>query len=221
MIRVVVADDQALVRDGFALILGLEDDIDVVAVASDGRHCLREVERTTPDVVLMDIRMPVLDGIAATEELVRAGSSAKVLILTTFDLDEYVYRALRAGASGFLLKDLPRQQLADAVRAVAKGGSIVGPVITKRLIEHFIRTPRANGVAAGPLANLSGREREILRLLARGLSNREIAETLVLSDATVKTHVATVLAKLGVRDRLQAVVLAYESGFVEPGVTDR
>lgn len=216
MIRVVIADDQALVRDGFALILDLEDDIEVVGVAGDGRACLREVRRSMPDVVLMDIRMPLLDGIAATEELVRSGSAARVLILTTFDLDEYVYRAMRAGASGFLLKDVPRRQLADAVRAVAGGASIVGPVITKRLIEHFVARPPIGAASSGQIATLSTREREVLRLLSRGLSNREIARTLVVSDATVKTHVASVLTKLAVRDRLQAVVTAYESGFVQP-----
>lgn len=216
MIRVVIADDQVLVRDGFALILALEEDIEVVGVAGDGRQCLREVARSAPDVVLMDIRMPGLDGIAATEHLVRSGSPARVLILTTFNLDEYVYRALRAGASGFLLKDVPRRQLADAVRAVADGASIVGPAVTKRLVEHFVRRPPDGMQSSGQTSKLSNREREILRLLARGMSNREIARALVVSDATVKTHVATVLAKLGVRDRLQAVVLAYESGFVQP-----
>ena len=208
MIRVVIADDQALVRDGFALILGLESDIEVVGVAGDGRQCLHEVARSAPDVVLMDIRMPVLDGIAATAELVSSGSECRVLVLTTFDLDEYVYQAMRAGASGFLLKDVPRAQLADAVRAVASGASIVGPVITKRLIEHFIGRPPPGSSLSEPITRLTARECDILTLLARGLSNREIASTLVVSDATVKTHVAAVLAKLDVRDRLQAVVLA-------------
>ncbi|HQK30364.1 MAG TPA: response regulator transcription factor [Phycicoccus sp.] len=216
MIKVVIADDQALVRDGFALILGVEEDLEVVGVAGDGRACLREVARTRPDVVMMDIRMPVLDGIAATEALVRSGSPARVLILTTFDLDEYVYRALRVGASGFLLKDVPRRQLVEAIRAVAEGASVVGGAITRRLIEHFVARPPNGTVTEGVTAALSEREREILQLLARGMSNREIATTLVVSEATVKTHVATVLAKLGVRDRLQAVVLAYESGFVQP-----
>ncbi|CCH69247.1 MAG TPA: response regulator transcription factor [Phycicoccus elongatus] len=220
MIRVVIADDQALVRDGFSLILNLEEDIDVVAVAGDGRQCLREVARTRPDVVLMDIRMPVLDGIAATEEIMRSGASARVLILTTFDLDVYVYRALRAGASGFLLKDVPRQQLAAAVRIVADGGSVVGPAITQRLIEHFVGRPPVGNPLPPTLRRLTVRESEILRALAQGRSNRELARALALSDATVKTHVATILAKLGVRDRLQAVVLAYESGFVQPGRVD-
>lgn len=217
MIRVVIADDQGLVREGFALILGLEDDIEVVGVVGDGRECLAAVRGTSPDVVLMDVRMPVLDGIVATEALVASGSTARVLILTTFGLDEYVYRAMRAGASGFLLKDVPRRQLVDAVRAVADGASIVGPVITRRLIEHFIRSPPVGPPRSGPITMLSAREREILLLLARGLSNHEIAAALVVSDATVKTHVAAVLAKLAVRDRLQAVVLAYESGFIQPG----
>ena len=210
MIRVVIADDQELVRQGLALLLGLEDDIEVVGEAADGQECLRAVARLHPDVVLMDVRMPVLDGIAATARLVRAGSAPKVLILTTFDLDAHVYEALRVGAAGFLLKDVPRQHLAAAIRTVADGGAVVGPVVTRRLIEHYVAqppagTPRTGGgptPAASFTAALTVREREILVWLTQGLSNAEIAEQLVVSPATVKTHVAGLLAKLGVRDRL-------------------
>lgn len=219
MIRVLLCDDQELVRAGFRLILELEEDLEVVGEAADGKQCVREVALLRPDVVLMDIRMPRMDGIEATRQLVSAGSPARVLVLTTFDLDEHVYDAMRAGASGFLLKDVPREQLVFAVRAVARGDAFMAPALTRRLVERYVGAPAptsANGVPAR-LEVLSEREREVFGLLARGASNAEIAGALVLGDATVKTHVGNILAKLDLRDRVQAVVLAYESGFVTPG----
>jgi DNA-binding NarL/FixJ family response regulator len=213
---VLLVDDQELVRTGFRLILDLEPGLEVVGEAVNGEEAVRRVAELAPDVVLMDVRMPVLDGIRATERIAAAGSASRVLILTTFDLDEYVYDALRAGASGFLLKDAPREQLVAAVRIVAGGESLLAPPITRRLIERFVAQP-APGVVPDAVAALSEREREVLGLLARGLSNAEIAGDLFVSDATVKTHVARILAKLGVRDRMQAVVLAYETGFIRPG----
>jgi DNA-binding NarL/FixJ family response regulator len=213
---VLLVDDQELVRTGFRLILDLEPGLDVVGEAANGEEAVRLVAELHPDVVLMDVRMPVLDGIRATERIVAAGSTSRVLILTTFDLDEYVYDALRAGASGFLLKDAPREQLVAGVRIVAAGESLLAPPITRRLIERFVAQP-APGALPDAVAALSEREREVLGLLARGLSNAEIAGILYVSDATVKTHVARLLAKLGVRDRMQAVVLAYETGFIRPG----
>jgi DNA-binding NarL/FixJ family response regulator len=216
MIRVLLADDQELVRSGFRLILELADGIEVAGEAADGREAVRLAKELAPDVVLMDVRMPELDGIEATRRLRQAGSDARVLVLTTFDLDEYVYGALRAGASGFLLKDAPREQLVAAVRTAARGEALLAPAITQRLIERFVARP-APSEAAPAIEQLSGRELEVLRLLARGLSNAEIAADLVLGEATVKTHVAHVLRKLGLRDRVQAVVFAYESGLVEPG----
>jgi DNA-binding NarL/FixJ family response regulator len=219
VIRVLLCDDQELVRAGFRLILDLEDDLDVVGEAVDGKDCIRQVARERPDVVLMDIRMPHMDGVEATRRLVAAGSATRILVLTTFDLDEYVYDAMRAGASGFLLKDVPRDQLVFAVRAVARGDAFMAPALTRRLVEQYVGAPApvaANGVPAA-LDPLSDREREVFAVLARGCSNSEIAETLVLGEATVKTHVGNILAKLGLRDRVQAVVLAYESGFVTPG----
>jgi DNA-binding NarL/FixJ family response regulator len=216
MIRVLLADDQELVRSGFRLMLDLADGIDVVGEAADGREALRLGKELQPDVVLMDVRMPELDGIEATRRLRQAGVEARVLVLTTFDLDEYVYEAVRAGASGFLLKDAPREQLVTAVRTVARGEALLAPAITQRLIERFVTRPPV-AEAAPALAELSVRELEVLRLVARGLSNAEIAAELVLGEATVKTHVARVLRKLGVRDRVQAVVFAYESGLVQPG----
>ncbi len=216
MIRVLLADDQELVRSGFRLILELADGIDVVGEAADGREAVRLAKELQPDVVLMDIRMPELDGIEATRRLRQAGAEARVLVLTTFDLDEYVYGAMRAGASGFLLKDAPREQLVTAVRTVARGEALLAPAVTRRLIERFVDRP-APVEAAPALAELSARELEVLRLVARGLSNAEIADELVIGEATVKTHVARILRKLGLRDRVQAVVLAYESGIVEPG----
>ncbi len=216
MIRVLLADDQELVRSGFRLILELADGIDVVGEAADGREAVQLAKELQPDVVLMDVRMPELDGIEAIRRLRQAGVDARVLVLTTFDLDEYVYAAMRAGASGFLLKDAPREQLVNAVRTVARGEALLAPTVTKRLIERFVDRP-APVEATPALAELSARELEVLRLLARGLSNAEIANELIIGEATVKTHVARILRKLGVRDRVQAVVVAYESGVVEPG----
>jgi DNA-binding NarL/FixJ family response regulator len=216
VIRVVLADDQDLVREGLRMLLDVEPDIAVVGEAGDGRDALDEIRRLDPDVVLMDVRMPELDGIEATARVASTGSKARVLVLTTFDLDEYVYRALKAGASGFLLKDATRDQLVSAVRTVARGESLLAPAVTRRLIEDFCRGPEP-GSAPPEAASLSEREREVLRLLARGLSNAEIADRLVLGETTVKSHVARVLSKLGLRDRVQTVVFAYESGLVRPG----
>jgi DNA-binding NarL/FixJ family response regulator len=216
VISVLLADDQELVRSGFRLILELEDGIEVVGEAADGREAVRLAKELQPDVVLMDVRMPELDGIEATRRLQHAGIEARVLVLTTFDLDEYVYGAIRAGASGFLLKDAPREQLVTAVRTVARGEALLAPAITQRLIERFVARPPA-GEAAPAIADLSTRELEVLRLLARGLSNAEIAAELFVGEATVKTHVAHILRKLDVRDRVQAVVFAYETGIVQPG----
>jgi len=214
---VLLVDDQLLVRTGFRLILDLEPDLTVVGEAADGAEAVRVVAETHPDVVLMDIRMPVLDGIEATRKLSEAGSASRVLVLTTFDLDEYVYEAMRAGASGFLLKDAPREQLVAAVRVVARGESLLAPSVTRRLVERFVRLPAPSSTVPERLRMLSAREQDVLRLLARGLSNAEIACSLVVGEATVKTHVARLLSKLGVRDRIQAVILSYETGFVLPG----
>jgi DNA-binding NarL/FixJ family response regulator len=216
MIRVLLADDQELVRSGFRLILELADGIDVVGEAADGREAVRLARELQPDVVLMDVRMPEVDGIEATRRLRQAGVDARVLVLTTFDLDEYVYGAMRAGASGFLLKDAPREQLVTAVRTIGRGEALLAPAVTKRLIERFVDRP-APVEAVPALAELSSRELEVLRLVARGLSNAEIAAELTIGEATVKTHVARVLRKLDLRDRVQAVVLAYETGVVAPG----
>jgi DNA-binding NarL/FixJ family response regulator len=216
VIRVLLADDQELVRSGFRLILELADGIDVVGEAANGREAVQLAKELQPDVVLMDVRMPELDGIEAIGRLRQAGVDARVLVLTTFDLDEYVYAAMRAGASGFLLKDAPREQLVAAVRTVSRGEALLAPTVMKRLIERFVDRP--SPVEAAPaLAELSARELEVLRLLARGLSNAEIADELIIGEATVKTHVARILRKLDLRDRVQAVVVAYESGVVEPG----
>ena len=215
MIRVLLADDQELVRSGFRLILDLADGIEVVGEAADGREAVRLAKELQPDVVLMDVRMPEFDGIEATRRLRQAGVDARILVLTTFDLDEYVYAAVRAGASGFLLKDAPREQLVTAVRTVARGEALLAPAITQRLIERFVARPPLEEVPA--LTELTPRELEVLRLVAKGLSNAEIAAELIVGEATVKTHVARILRKLSLRDRVQAVVFAYESGLVEPG----
>jgi DNA-binding NarL/FixJ family response regulator len=213
--RVLLADDQELVRAGFRMILETQADIEVVGDAGDGVEPIAVTRRLQPDVVLMDIRMPNLDGLQATKQLMAAGSASRVVILTTFDLDEYVYQALTAGASGFLLKNAPPEQLIGAVRVVAAGDALLAPSITRRVIQQFARLPVPGGTDA--LAGLTERERQVLQLVARGLSNAEIAAELFVSDATVKSHVAHLLSKLGLRDRVQAVVLAYESGLVRPG----
>ncbi len=215
-IRVLIADDQALVRSGFRLIVETRPDLEVVGEAETGTEAVTLAHELAPDVILMDVRMPELDGIEATRQIVAAGNAARILVLTTFDLDEYVYAAVRAGASGFLLKDVRPGDLVDAIRLVAAGNALLGPTVTRRLLERFAADePAAPDV--GAVARLTDREREILRLLAAGLSNAEIAEQLVLSETTVKTHVSSVLRKLGVRDRVQAVIAAYDSGLVRPG----
>lgn len=219
-VRVVVVDDQALVRAGFRMILEAEPDVDVVGEAADGLEAVELVERATPDVVLMDVRMPNLDGVAATERITAGrdpGAPPQVLILTTFDLDEYVFAALRAGASGFLLKDTPAEELVDAVRCVAAGDALLAPSVTKRVIAEFAARPTPAARADVDLDQLTERETEVLVHMAKGLSNAEIAEALVLGETTVKTHVGRVLMKLHLRDRVQAVVLAYETGLVTPG----
>jgi DNA-binding NarL/FixJ family response regulator len=215
VISVLIADDQDLVREGLRMLLEAEPDLRVAGEVGDGSEALAEARRVDPDVVLMDVRMPVVDGIEATAQLVRGGCRARILMLTTFDLDEYVYRAMKAGASGFLLKDASGGQLAEAVRTVHKGDALLAPAVTKRLIEDFCRgpAPGANGSDLG----LSERELEVCRLVARGLSNREIAAQLFVSEATVKTHVGHVLSRLGLRDRVQVTVFAYEHGIVRPG----
>lgn len=215
-IRVVIADDQALMRAGFAMILDAQDDIEVVGEAIDGRDAVERFRRLGPDVVVMDVRMPSMDGIEATRHITELDPGARVLILTTFDLDAYVYEALRAGASGFLLKDRPPEELVAAVRVVAAGEALLAPSVTRRLIEAFARRPDAPEPPP-ELAELTDREREVLVLMARGLSNTEIARELFLAETTVKTHVGHVLRKLRLRDRAQAVVVAYESGLVSPG----
>jgi DNA-binding NarL/FixJ family response regulator len=216
VIRVLIADDQSLVRAGFRLVLENHDDIEVIGEASNGEEAIHSTARLQPDVVLMDIRMPELDGIGATRAIT-ADHAARVLVLTTYDLDEYVYDALQAGASGFLLKDTPPEQLAEGIRAVAAGEALLAPTVTRRLIEEFARAGAPRRARPAELDELTPRELEVLQLLARGMSNAEIAADLVLSETTVKTHVAHVLSKLDLRDRVQAVVLAYESGLVTPG----
>ena len=218
-VRILIADDQALVRAGFKMILDAEDDLDVVGEASDGGEAVDLAERLEPQVVLMDIRMPEVDGIEATRRIIaEAGERpVRVLMLTTFDLNEYVYEALRAGASGFLLKDVPPEQLVAGIRVVAGGEALLAPSITKRLIQEFATARPAPAQPPQGLDDLTARELEVFKLVARGLSNAEIAEELVVSETTVKTHVARVLMKLGLRDRVQAVVLAYECGVAVPG----
>ena len=217
MIRVLIADDQALVRTGFRVILDAEPDFEVVGESPDGRAAIEDAARLRPDVVLMDIRMPNLDGIEATRRIVAAGNPGpRILILTTFDLDEYVYEALRAGAGGFLLKDAGVEELLHAVRVVAAGDALLSPSITRRLIADYARRPPASEQPAA-LAELTPRELEVLRFVARGLSNSDIARRLVLSEATIKTHVARIFQKLDLHDRAQAVVVAYETGLVAPG----
>ena len=212
-LSVLIVDDQALVRAGFRMILDAEEDIDVAGEAADGAAAVTEALRLNPDVVLMDVRMPQVDGIEATRRLLAAdGLDTKVVMLTTFDMDEYVYDALRAGASGFLLKDVPPEQLVAGIRAVAQGDALLAPSVTRRVIEEFVRRPPSSIRTLPEVADLTARELEVLKLVAKGLSNAEIAKELFVSETTVKTHVAHVLTKLGVRDRVQAVVLAYECG---------
>ena len=219
MIRVLLADDQALVRGGLAMIVDAQADMEVVAEAPDGAAAVELARRHAPDVVLMDIRMPGMDGIEATRRLVRAGSPARVLMLTTFDVDDYLLEAMRAGAGGFLLKTAPPHQLVAAIRDAVAGDTLVSPSITRRLVEEFVARPRPSSDGLPGLADLTAREREVLALVARGLSNAEIATALIVGEATVKTHVARILMKLGLRDRVQAVVAAYEGGVVRPGGT--
>jgi DNA-binding NarL/FixJ family response regulator len=217
---ILVADDHYLARSGLRTMLAAHDDLDVVGEAEDGADAVEQALRLRPDVIVMDIRMPHLDGIEATRRLRAQPGSPHVLVLTTFDLDEYVYEALRAGASGFMLKDAPPNQLAEAVRSIAAGETLLAPAVTKRLVERFVRRPAPGSAERERLRELTERELEVLRLIARGLSNGEIASQLFLSQATVKTHVTRILAKLDLRDRVQAVVLAYETGLVEPGSED-
>jgi DNA-binding NarL/FixJ family response regulator len=214
-IRVLVVDDQALVRAGFRRLLDSEPDLDVVGEAADGAHAVELAARLRPHVALLDIRMPTMDGIEATRRITAAGDT-RVIILTTFDLDEYVYDALRGGACGFLLKDSPPEQMLTAIHAAAAGDALIAPPITRRLLEEFVRRPRPDA-ATHAMAELTGREQEVLLRLGRGLSNAEIAAELYLGEATVKTHISNVLAKLQLRDRVQAVVFAYEHGLVVPG----
>ncbi|MFG2719654.1 response regulator [Streptomyces sp. NPDC048416] len=218
-IKVLIVDDQMMVREGFSVLLGAQPDIEVVGEAVDGREAVAQVQALRPDVVLMDIRMPGMNGIEATREIVAADASSKVLVLTTFDLDEYVYQALRAGASGFLLKDASARQLADGVRVVASGEALLAPSVTRRLINEFARVlpvQRAGSSPTGEVEELTDRETEVLVLIAQGLSNHEIADRLVVAESTIKTHVSRVLVKLGLRDRTQAAVYAYETRLVTP-----
>jgi DNA-binding NarL/FixJ family response regulator len=217
MIRVLIADDQALVRGAFRMMLDSEPDIQVVAEAADGRDAIEQARLRKPDVVLMDVRMPGTDGIEATRRLLANGEGPRVLMLTTFDLDEYVYDAIRAGASGFMLKNAPPEQLAAAVRTIARGDALLAPSITRRLIEEFAARPLARSTIPEQLIDLTTRELEVLRHVARGCSNAEIAATLIVSETTIKTHVNRILTKLDLRDRTQAAVLAYETGLVQPG----
>ncbi|HEX5297961.1 MAG TPA: response regulator transcription factor [Streptosporangiaceae bacterium] len=216
-IGVVVADDQAIVRAGFRMLIDSEPDLAVLGEAADGAEAVAVARRTSPDVVLMDIRMPVMDGIEATRQITAAGPLPRVLILTTFDLDEYVFGALRVGASGFMLKERPPEELLAAIRVIAAGEALLAPNVTRRLIEHFARQPGPLRPPRGALEQLTVREREVLALIATGLSNTEIAARLIISVPTAKTHVSRILAKLGARDRAQLVVLAFQAGLVRPG----
>jgi DNA-binding NarL/FixJ family response regulator len=215
-IRVLIVDDQALVRTGFRMILESEDGIEVVGEAADGREAIDAVTEVKPDVVLMDVRMPNMDGLEATRRILARGGGPRVLMLTTFDMDEYVYESLRAGASGFLLKDAPADQLVAGVRSVAAGQSLLAPSVTRRLIEHYTKGPRQQDPRAA-VDGLTARELDVLKLAARGMSNTEIAGALVIAETTVKTHIARVLMKLRLRDRVQIAIYAYESGIVQPG----
>jgi len=218
-IRVLLCDDQALIRDGFRMILNAQEGIDVVGEACDGTEAVELTKRLLPHVVLMDVRMPVMDGIEATRRIVLSGVESRVLILTTFDLDEYVYQALRMGASGFLLKDVTAAQLVEGVRVVAAGEAMLAPTVTRRLLERFAAAlPGGEEPTAPSLQSLTGREREILTLLASGLSNAELGAGLYLSEPTIKTHLSSIFRKLGVRDRVQAVIAAYDAGLVEPAI---
>ena len=215
-IRLVIADDQALVRSGFRLIVDARPDLEVVGEAEDGEQAVALVEELEPDVILLDIRMPNLDGIEATKQIVASGSGTRILVLTTFDLDEYVYGEIRAGASGFLLKDVRPGELVDAIRVVASGNALLGPTAVERLLRRFSVPVDDHPMDTAAVGSLTDREAETLRLLANGLSNAEIAATLVVSETTVKTHVSNLLRKLGVRDRVQAVIAAYDAGVVQP-----
>ena len=216
-IRVLLCDDQALVRSGFRMVLEAREDMRVIGEADDGIQAVALAGHARPDVILMDIRMPNMDGVEATRRLVAAGDPARILILTTYDADEYVFEALRAGASGFLLKDIRPVELVEAIRVIARGEALLAPTVTRRLLDRFAHTLPAAGAVADPaLASLTERETEVLALLATGLSNLELAERLFLTEATVKTHVSSILRKLGLRDRVQAVVLAYQAGLVRP-----
>jgi DNA-binding NarL/FixJ family response regulator len=216
-VRVVIADDQGMVRSGFTTLLNSEPDIEVIGEAVNGQEAIARAAQLRPDVLLMDVRMPVLDGLQATREITAMPGAPRVLILTTFDLDDYVYQALRWGASGFLLKDASAQELADAVRIVAAGDALLSPGVTRRLIAEFARMGAPRGPSRDSLDGLTERECEVLALVARGLSNAEIAGRLVVAEQTIKTHVSRILMKLGLRDRTQAVVLAYETGLIQPG----
>ena len=215
-IRIVIADDQALVRSGFRLIVDARPDLEVVGEAEDGEQAVALVEELEPDVILLDIRMPNLDGVEATKRIVASGSGTRILVLTTFDLDEYVYGAIRAGASGFLLKDVRPGELVDAIRVVASGNALLGPTAVERLLRRFSVPVDDRRLDTAAVGSLTDRQAETLRLLANGLSNAEIAATLVVSETTVKTHVSNLLRKLGVRDRVQAVIAAYDAGVVQP-----
>ena len=214
MIHVLIADDQVLARDGIAAVLQTQPDVDVVGQASDGRNAVQMARRLRPDVALLDIRMPIMDGIQATREILGSCPTTSVLVLTTFDLDEYVYAALKAGASGFLLKDATREQIIEAVRSVSKGGMLLAPTVTRRLVDRFVSRKAPDQAAKSRLADLTERETEVLKVVAKGLSNAEVAVQLGIGEATVKTHVARLLMKLELRDRVQVVIFAYESGLI-------